>query len=329
MNNRNIQELEDLISAYVDGTASQRQQTELKRLMLHDPALNQRIRLMEKQVKLLNALPVESAPTGLANEVLAALERQLILQNCTEHHHAHSTGRARRAVSAAAMLLLPLGLLTAIVFQIIKPPVTDAIRYESTDQVIGQAAAPAAQLQKPAVPEVMPFNGVLTFTTHQFMTVSNYVEKRIFDQGLMELTVPARTADTVTYRVTASPEQVTALLDALQDTWARGSVTLSVPVNPDAQAVEIANVKLEQVKTLAAESSQSMFGRLAARYASANEKAETFYAKGQTEEELGPDGLPLVNRPILTGRNAPAPAAAADDAHATVRLTLVIQRPAD
>lgn len=327
MNNKYNPETEELINAYVDGTASQRQQTELKRLMLHDPALNQRVRLTDKQVKLLNTLPVESAPAGLADEVRAALERQLILQSCTEHQQNPSSGRVRRILSAAAMLLLPVGLLAAVVFEIVKPPVTDSIRYVSTDQVIAQGDAPSADSKEAVFAETMPFDGVLTFKTHQFMTVSNYVEKRIFDQGLMELTIPTRTADTVTYQVTAAPEQVTALVDALQDTWTRGSVTLSVPVSTDEEAIEIANVKLDQVKSLAVESSASMFSRLAARYASANQKSETFYASGDADEELGPDGLPSVSRPIMTGRYNPAVSDSGD--HPTVRLTIVIQRPAE
>jgi len=317
-------EIEELINAHVDGTASLRQQTELKRLMLHDPELNRRVRVTEKQVKLLNALPVEAAPAGMADEVRAALERQLILQSCTEHQNNPSSGRVRRILSAAAMLLLPVGLLAAIVFEIVKPPVTDSVRYESTDQVIAQGDARAAGSQNATIADAMPFNGILTFTTHQFMTVSNYVEKKIFDQGLMEMTVPARTADTVSYQVTAAPEQVTALLDTLRDTWSRGQVTLSVPVNTDEKSIEIADVRLEQVKTLAVESSDSMFSRLAARYASANEKSGTFYANND-DEQLGPDGLPSVNRPIMTGRYAPA--AAEQAVHPSVRLTIVIERP--
>jgi hypothetical protein len=325
MNNKYNPEIEELINAHVDGTASQRQQTELKRLMLHDPALNQQVRLTEKQVNLLNALPVESAPEGLADEVRAALERNLILQNCTEHHQNPASGRLRRLFSAAAMLLLPLGLLAVIVFEIVKPPANDSFHYEPTQRVIGQGNTPAAEPGKAVVADAMPFKGVLTFKTHQFMTVSNYVEKRIFDQGLMELTIPARTAETVTYRVTASPGQVTALVDALRDTWTRGAVTLSV--DTDANPVQIPNVRIDQVKSLAVEGSASMFSRLAARYASANEKSETFYANNDADEELGPDGLPSVNRPIMTGRYNPASAETGDQP--TICLTIVIQRPTE
>lgn len=317
------QDIEELMNAYLDGEASQRQQTELKRMMLHDPSMNERIKSLEAQKRLLNALPVETAPAGLADEVRAALERRLILENFAAPQHNASVGRARRSLTAAAMLLLPLGLLGVLVYQIMKPP-SETAPYIPTDRVIADGQADPASAENQLAGE-LPFDGVLTFQTHQYMSVCAFVEKMIFDQGLLEVTMPARTADASSYQLKTSPEKVIALVDALQDTWGRSTtVALTVPVNTDAGSIDIPNVKIEQVKTLAVENSSSMFSRLAARYASANKNSETFYAKEDPENQLGPNGFPPLNQPIMTGRYTPAPAGQSDTA---IQLKIVIQRP--
>ena len=117
-------ETDELISLYLDGQASERQQTELKRLIRNDPTLADRIKTMYRQKKILNALPIETAPASLLEDIRSAMERNLILENTPAPPQsilASSHLAMRRMLAIAAMILVPMGLLALVVFQIIKP----------------------------------------------------------------------------------------------------------------------------------------------------------------------------------------------------------------
>ena len=75
--------------------------------------------------QLLNALPVETAPDSLHEDIRSAIERKLILNGTAEPSPSLITTShffIRRLTAAAAMILLPLGVLGVVVFQIMKPP---------------------------------------------------------------------------------------------------------------------------------------------------------------------------------------------------------------
>ena len=125
MNENHKIEIEELLNDLVDDRATDRQEIEFKRLAKHDPAIVDQLAAMQRQKELLNALPVESAPVSLAEDVNSALERKLILgdlsgtvQTIVGTSHLYE----RRILTTAAMLLLPLGLLSFVVYEIIKPP---------------------------------------------------------------------------------------------------------------------------------------------------------------------------------------------------------------
>lgn len=327
MKDKYNQDIEELMNAVVDGQATQRQQTELKRLMLHDISISEKLARMQRQKQILNALPVEPAPAQLAQDIRAALERRLILENFTSHQQYAPVAHFKRFAAAAAMLLLPLGLLALVVFQIIKPPSGEPVQYERTADVIDRTTTPAPAVAAAPAAVQLPFNGILTFKTDQVAAVSTFVEKMIFDQGLINASMPVRTADMAAYQVKTSPQNMIALVDSLAETWVRSSdVLLTVAVGPDSETVEIANVKIEQLKTLAVEDSTTMFSRLAARYAAANKNAQTFYANKTPDEQVGADNYPPLNRPILTGRYDPQ--VSQSDAPA-IQLRIVIQRPSE
>ena len=79
MNENHKNEIEELLSDLVDEQAGDRQKTEFKRLVAHDSGLIDQLAAMQRQRDILNALPVESAPDSLADDITAMLERKLIL----------------------------------------------------------------------------------------------------------------------------------------------------------------------------------------------------------------------------------------------------------
>ncbi|MHC4772198.1 MAG: hypothetical protein ACYS8S_01200 [Planctomycetota bacterium] len=74
MNENHKNEIEELLSDLVDEQAGDRQKTEFKRLVAHDPGLIDQLAAMQRQRDILNALPVESAPDSLADDITASSE---------------------------------------------------------------------------------------------------------------------------------------------------------------------------------------------------------------------------------------------------------------
>ncbi|MCI0499465.1 MAG: hypothetical protein L0Y36_07270 [Planctomycetales bacterium] len=334
MNETPKHEIEELLNALVEEEPNERQKTEFKRLIQHDPSLADQLASLRQQKQLLNALPVEAAPASLAEDVRAALERKMILGD-----YQGTTGRIvaaghlfmRRALTVAAMLLLPLGLLAVVVFDVLKPP-SEQGDYVPARKTLARDDAGQPQTPPMAPAEVFPFDGILVLKTVQPIAVSNSVEKMIFDQGLINVMLPNRTAEDTSYQITAPPEKIVALIDSLETLWPDcGEVTLSVRGGSQEQAIDIPKVQPDQITTLAQENSGELLSRLAKRYASANLEKEKMFAHTPDDPagELTGQGYPPLNVPILTGRVEPAPITPNGPAQPSIRLRIDVKRTVD
>jgi hypothetical protein len=331
MNENHRIELEELLSDLVDDQATDRQETEFKRLAKHDPAIVDQLEAMRRQKQLLNALPIESAPGSLAEEVISVLERKLILgdfpgdeQTIAGASHLY----LRRILTTAAMLLLPLGLLSFVVYEIMRPASVGPTVYVSTDQTLAQEDQGNLVAAMSLLDKELPFNGTLTFSTDRQIAVSSYVEKMVFDQGLINFTVPNRTADATTYQITAPPEKIAMLIESVGKVWPHcRAVTLSIVNSSGGDAIDIPNVQAEQVAVLAAEGNREMLDHLASQYARTNKGKDTLFAKEEASgpQDIGLDGYPQLAMPILTGNDDSIPGIIVPS-QPTVRLRIRIER---
>ena len=334
MNENHKIEIEELLNDLVDDQATDRQETEFKRLAKHDPAIVDQLEAMRRQKQLLNALPIESAPASLAEEVRSALERKLILGDVSESERTRAGAShllLRRILTIAAMLFLPLGLLSFVVLEILKPVSDGPAVYVSTNETLTQKDQDNLAAITLAPDMELPFDGLLTFTTNRQIAVSSYVEKMVFDQGLINFTVPSRTADTTIYQITAPPEKIAMLIDSLGNVWSHCQpVTLSIADSSGNDAIEIPYVQTEQITVLAAEDNREMLNHLADQYARANENKETLFAKEEASgpQDIGLDEYPRLAMPILTGNDDSTPRAIDPDLP-TVRLRIHIKRIAE
>jgi len=328
MNKNHKNEIEELLSELVDDQASDRRKTEFKRLAKHDPSLVDQFAAMQRQKEILNAMPVESAPDALVDDVRSALERKMILGDVAGAERTIAGAGhllMRRILTTAAMLLLPLGLLSLVLWEIVKPPAGSG-GYVSTKRTLAQNGSGDSALT-PAIVKELPFDGVLTFRTDQQMNVSNYVWKMVTDQGLVNLTVPNRTAEVMSYQIVAPPEKIALLIDAIEGVWPYCQQASLCVVNgsPEGETVEIKGIQANQVKMLAAEDSRDMYHVLARQYASANQNRERAFAKGDTPTPAPLMGEnPPLTMPILTGKSDPVPETV-DPSQPTVRLQIRIE----
>ena len=328
MNDQKNIEFDELLNAIIDDEATERQKTEFKRLVKHDPSLEVRLESLRRQKELVNALPIEAAPQGCVETVTSLLERKFILNDFSDSEPASTVSGSshlllRRVLTTAAMLLLPLGLLSLVVWQIIKPASEGPVDYISTDRMLAQNDPGDSPPIRPMLVQQLPFDGILTFRTNQQMTISNYVEKVVFDLGLISATVPSRNVDVTTYQVTASPVQVAALLGSLQNVWPHcKQVDLSIVDGAENNTIDIDNVQAQQVKALVMEDSAEVLNQMAVQFAKTNRNKDTAYAS--TEGRPAADDPPTLPKPILTGRDdAPKPV---PPAQSTVRLRIHIKR---
>ncbi|MCD6174493.1 MAG: hypothetical protein J7K65_01825 [Planctomycetes bacterium] len=334
MNENHKIEIEELLNDLADDQATDRQETEFKRLAKHDPALVDQLEAMRRQKELLNALPIESAPASLAEEVRSALERKLILGDVAESERTLAGAShllLRRILTIAAMLLLPLGLLSFVVYEILKPALVGSAVYVSTNETLAQEGQENLAAVTPVPDRDLPFDGILTFKTDRQVAVSSYVEKMVFDQGLINFTVPSRMADVMTYQITAPPEKITTLIVSLGKVWSHcRAVTLSIADSSGGNVIEIPYVQTEQIAVLAAEDNREMLNHLAGQYARANERKDTLFAKEEATgpRDIGLDGYPRLAMPILTGNNDSTPRAI-DSSQPTVRLRIHIKQSAE
>ena len=116
-------DIEELLSCYVDGELSERGRTEVKRLIQHDESVAAKLLRMEKQKQLLNSLPIASAPVGLVEDIKGRLAKRPISERFELDVDESAGARHllyRRVLTAAAMLML-VGVLAVVVFNIIMP----------------------------------------------------------------------------------------------------------------------------------------------------------------------------------------------------------------
>lgn len=317
--------IDELITLYLDGEATERQRTELKRMILHNPSIGDKLKSLQRQQRAMGALPVESAPESLIDDIRAELERKLILGDFAQTDETvagKSHLLARRALTTAAMLLIPMGLLFVVVWQIMKPPQEGGM-YVSTSERIAQADPGETSLTPTAQPDetrkTLPFNGVLVLKTDEYMTVSRQMDKAIQAKGLIAQTLKSGTADVTRFQITASPKKIAGLLDVLAAVRPRCKEVVLKVTGAENTNITIDNPQDRQLKMLVYEDNIEMLNHLAARYASANLKDDSAVARGDDEPAAGTDGYPGMSMPQLAGSYDQMQ-------NTTIELTIYIER---
>ncbi len=317
--------IDELMTLYLDGEATERQRTELKRMILHDPSIGETLKALQRQQRAIRALPVESAPETMIDDIRAELERKLILGDSGQTDETvvgKSHLLARRALTAAAMLLIPLGLLFVVVWEIMKPP-QDGDMYISTDRRIAQtnpsetASPPAAA--STGLQQELPFNGTLIFKTDEYMTVSRQLDNAIRAKELIAQTHKSGAADVTSFQIKASPKKIAGLLDTLTTVRPRCKEVVLKINGADDTTITINDPQDRQLKMLVYEDNLDMLNRLAVRYASANLKGDTAVAKADDEQTMSDDGYPEMSVPTLAGSYDQMQ-------NATIELTIYIER---
>ncbi len=310
MNEDHGQDIDELLSAYIDGQLVDRSQNELRRLIRHDKEVAARLLQLQKQTSLLNCIPSVGAPSGLTRDIQTAIERKLILDDFpkTDRTVAGLTQLfAREMLATAAMIILPLGILGFVLYQIVAPsPKT----YKFNDIAQNDSRAPEVE---PAVPiDSAPTNNVavagarelfaaeLVFQTDDPILVNDYLYKAIFDNKL--LPYPQRSNTVSVYRINCSSKRLAALFRDMSVIWPRcRSASLTVQGREITSAVVIDNVSCKQALAILDEDTTTDRIETARNFARYNDIIRSL-AYPRIDIELSSEIAAMMPiEPILTG----------------------------
>ncbi len=203
MNQKEEPNIEELLNSFIDGELTEREQTEVQRLISHDAQVAQRLRELQKSKMLVGSLPRAEAPARILDEIKASLERGTLSgeRAWSEEPSDRRVGvrhlLVRKVLAAAAMVGL-VAILSAVVYTIVAP--------ESD--------------YKPALPAVA-FDGRLELKTDALSTVNAFINKAIEDNGLSDsISLKTRRGKSV-YSITCSQEDLNLLLADLANIWER------------------------------------------------------------------------------------------------------------
>jgi hypothetical protein len=211
MSERENPNIEELLNSFIDGELTEREQTEVKRLISHDAQVAQRLRELQNSKMLVSSLPRAEAPARILDEIKASLETGTLSgeRAWSEEPSDRRVGvrhlRFRKVLAAAAMLGL-VAILSGVIYTIVAP--------ESD--------------RRSAVPPVA-FDGRLELKTDALSTVNAFINKAIEDNGLSDsVSLKTRRGKRV-YSLTCSQEDLNLLLADLSNIWERcDSTTLFV-----------------------------------------------------------------------------------------------------
>ncbi len=211
MSERENPNIEELLNSFIDGELTEREQTEVKRLISHDAQVAQRLRELQNSKMLVSSLPRAEAPAQILDKVKASLETGTLSgeRAWSEERSDRRVGvrhlMFRKVLAAAAMLGL-VAILSGVIYTIVAP--------ESD--------------YKPAVPPVA-FDGRLELKTNTLSTVNAFISKAIEDNELSDsVSLKTRRGKSV-YSITCSREDLNVLLADLTNIWEKcDSTTLFV-----------------------------------------------------------------------------------------------------
>ncbi len=211
MNQREEQNIEELLNSFIDGELTQREATEVERLIAHDARIAQRLRELQKSKMLVGSLPRAEAPVEMAEEIKASLERKTLLGRRAERfdeprpfegldERAGTRHLLVRKVLAAAAMIGLVAILSAVVYTIFAP--------------VSGPERPTAEVRVLAAGS----HRRLELKTSNVIAVNGFINKAIEDK-LLDCSSSTLRAGKTEYALSCNREDLNSLLIDLGSMW--------------------------------------------------------------------------------------------------------------
>jgi len=334
--------IDELLNSFLDGEATERERTEVERLIAHDPEIAKRMGELEKCRMLVSSLPYAEAPAKIVEEVKASVGNMPVRTLEAEAFEQREGARhllIRQVVSVAAMVAL-VAVLGVVIYTILgpegsseQPMAADDLKLPAKKIEVepeGAAQRLMAKAEKPTEGLerfLKGFSGRLELKTRTLIAADTSVNRAIEDSGLARYVVSRRDGGQRVYTVAGSREAVNLLLSDLANIWERfDSTRLLVATGQADEGVVVDNVKTEQIAEIIKQDSPEGRIRVAKDIAAFNRIGEQLPGKeifAAISYESG--DLLTIPKPVLTSSEKPItkPASGAE-AEQKVLLTIVV-----
>ncbi len=269
--------LDELLCSFMDGELSPRQRTEVQRMATRDAQVARRLQQLQNCRSLFSALPMDKVPSDLLEQIKVSLERHSLLQEqpVVRKRSIGAWNLAFRRLVAAAAVLVLMGVLGVVVYQIVSPvppgtlpPVADN-RSPSEGERVRTTVTPLAVVDD-------GFTGRLELRTTRLAYADSFVAREIENSGLSGVDESDVLGNRRVYRVTGTRESVNLFVASLSRVWQNfeGAVLqVDRPENAAAPVI-IESVTPEQAAGIVAQKSTQASVDAAASYAAMNRVAK-------------------------------------------------------
>lgn len=222
-------EVEEMLSRYIDGEASDRERTEIKRLAANDEQFAERIVRTKQQRQLLANLPSENAPSWLVSDIKQTLERRLLLNEQPEltDDAAGLRHLVMRHFMTAAIITVLFGGLAFMVVQVLRPAAKDnsmaqiASMGQDKPPVKVQEKGPGRVVTTVYNDQVEVFSASLQLTCADAGDVNNHIGKVVNAYEMLDDTYKDTQGNMTHYYVTADIDEVRTLLAEISPIWGK------------------------------------------------------------------------------------------------------------
>jgi len=327
--------IDELLNGFIDGELTQRQLSEVNRLVAHDPDIAKRLQELKKCKLLLGSMPCAESPADMLEDIKLALERRVLLGHFAGRERLNGARHLlyRKMLSAAAMLTLVAALL-GVVFYIIagtgnaEKQFADEDLFKPIAKV--ELAKPAAA--KKAAPQAIAdaaggFTGRLELKTNAPVAVNAVIVRAIAENSFLEYGSPdAQIADGI-YVLNCSRRELSSILADLENIWTKfDSTALFIETGQTENQVAVKPVTAQQIIEIASQNNLSGQIALAKDFAALNDITGHLPGKEVLAaiDNKKPDFM-TIPKPVLTsGEKTVKKSAANANEEKDVHLTIVV-----
>jgi hypothetical protein len=317
--------IEELLNGYADGELTQRQHTEVQRLLQHDENVAKRLREIQRCKILVGALPSVKPPADLAQSIMEAVESKTLRQQPAVRYNEKIGARDllfRKLISVAAVVVL-VGVLAGVIFTILSPQ--DTLDNKVAEKQ-GDTAAVNTNIE--VKPQILPvvasadFAGRLELTTSNSVAVQAYIKRVIEENNLASKASLSFMPDNAGYTIRCGENGFASFVAGLENIWTRfDSATLYVETDQPGREVAVDMVSVQQIKEIVGRDTLESRIKTAQDYAVLNTISGNFPGKEifASLDNKRPDFV--IPKPLLAG---PRPATKTLSIEQGQKITLTI-----